>query len=221
MKPTLQQEENLRTYLADVLKYKETIDEVFDHVLSAIEEKPENISFQEAVNQILKDDFKGAKGLIEIENQHLREASWEGFVKMVKYVKSDFLFPNILYTIILFGTITYTIHHLTIDYGHVIPLLPLASIVFLIFILIRTFLVGYFSGDTRRSINDIVIGKLLGYLNWVSLFPLMLFPIYKKQYQSLMIQHPSIIAGILTIYVLFIIAAIRISIEEFKIYKTA
>lgn len=66
-----------------------------------------------------------------------------------------------------------------------------------------------------------MIGKLIGGLNWFSIFTLMLFPIYKKQYQLLMIQHPSIIAEVLTIYALRIIAAIRISIDEFKAYKIA
>lgn len=221
MKTTLQQEGNLKTYLSDILKYRETIDEVYDHVLSAMEEKPENIRFQDAVNQILNDDFKGGKGLVKMERQHLWDATLEGFVNMVKYVKSDFLFPNIFYTLCLFGTITYTIQNIKINYDHAIPSVPLVALLFLMFTLIRTFFVGYITGDTRRAISDVVIRRLMGSLNWFSLFPFMLFPIYKKQYQLIMTQHPSIIAGILTVYILFIIATIRISIEEFKTYKTA
>ncbi len=87
--------------------------------------------------------------------------------------------------------------------------------------LIRRFLVGYLTGDNRKSINYVVIGKLIGGLNWFSIFTLMLFPIYKNQYQLLIIQHPSIIAEVLTIYALLIIATIRISIDEFKAYKIA
>lgn len=220
MKPTLQQEENLKAYLTDILKYRETIDEVYDHVLTAVEEKPENVRFQDAINQILNDDFKGGKGLVEMETQYLRNATWEGYVKIVKYVKSSFKNPNIIYTTILFGAINYAIQNITINYDRVIPIMPVSSLLFLMLSLIRTFFVGYLIGDTRKSISDVVIGKLIARLSWFLIFPFMLFPLYTKQYQFLMIQHPTIIAGFLTVYILFIVATTRISIEEFRTYKT-
>lgn len=57
MKPTLQQGEILKKYLREALLYRETYEEVYDHVLTSLAQKSEESSFQNAVNEILNDDF--------------------------------------------------------------------------------------------------------------------------------------------------------------------
>jgi len=221
MKPTLQQEENLKAYLSDILKYRETIDEVYDHVLSAVEGRPENVWFQDAVNQVLNDDFGGGKGLVKMEKQHLRDASWEGYVKMFKSLKANFQFPNIFYTLTLFYIINYVIQNIHINYTKAIIIFPCSAIFFLLLGLTRKFFIGYFTGDKRKSISDVVIDKILFGLNGFLLYPFILVPHYKKQYQELVTQHLSLLAGVITIFIILIIAVIKISFEEFRTYKTA
>lgn len=221
MKPTLQQEEILKAYLSDTLKYRETIDEVYDHILSAVEIRSENVSFQDAVNQVLSNDFGGGEGLVKMEKQHLLDASWEGYVKMSRSLKSNFRFPNVLYTLIFFYIINYAIQNIHINYTKAVALFPCSAILFLVLGLARKFFIGYFTGDTRKSINDVVIDKILSGLNGFLLYPFILIPHYKKQYQELVAQHLSILAGVITMFIILIVAVIKISLEEFKTYKTA
>lgn len=218
MKPTLQQEKILKSYLADILKYRETIDEVYDHVLSAVEEKPENISFQDAVNQILNDDFKGGKGLVKMEKQHLRDATWEGFVQIVRYIKSDFKFPNVLYTTGLFGAIYYIINHINISIGQLVFLYPISVAIYIILMWTRRFFVGYYTGSTKLSIHDLIIVRT-GYPSyWGFLLFMSPLSIKPKFYNFIMIDHPEILTGILTLYFLYLSAIIKICRDEFKPY---
>ncbi len=218
MKPTLQQEENLRTYLADILKYRETIDEVYDHVLTAVEEKSENVRFQDAVNQVLNDDFGGNKGLVKTERQRLRDATWEGFVQISKYIKSDFEYPNIFYTLLIFAISYYTTINIVLN-GSSVAFLPLYIILLVsILKLGRTFFIGYYKSDTRKSIQDRVAVRMYIFLNYSSLYFVMFRSIIPSFYHFIFTDHPSIFASVLTIYLLCIYASVRISINEFKPY---
>lgn len=219
MKPTLQQTEILKTYLSDILKYRETIDEVYDHVLSAVEEKSENVRFQDAVNDILNEDFDGGKGLVKMEKQRLRDATWEGFVQVARYIKADFKFPGVFYTITLFGAIFYTISHVkNISPVEFLFAYPISAIVFIVLILTRKFFVGYYTGSTKASIGDLIIVKIGYPIHWFGLM-LMSPLVYKsKLFIFLIIDHPQIFSGILTLYFLYLSAIIKICRDEFKPY---
>jgi fucose 4-O-acetylase-like acetyltransferase len=56
----------IKQYLNKHLKYQETKDEMFDHILSALEKGPMGRSFGEAMNNITK-DIGGLKGIARIE----------------------------------------------------------------------------------------------------------------------------------------------------------
>lgn len=219
MKPTLQQEENLKTYLADVLKYKETIDEVFDHVITDVENRPENIWFQDAVNQVLNDDFGGEKGLIKFEKQHLKDASWKGFSTAFKYLKMNFQFPNILFTSLLFFAIYLAVKHFTVIIFQSHYIYPIIIGLYLIIILARKFFVGYFTGDKRKSINDIVIGKISYGFFYIAFMSLLILPSKLKIFQFMVIDYPMIISGILTFYLLYTFAIIKLCVDEFQPYR--
>ncbi|MGI4728333.1 MAG: hypothetical protein ACRYGB_07160 [Janthinobacterium lividum] len=218
MKPTLQQTEILKTYLSDILKYRETIDEVYDHVLSAVEAKPENISFQDAVNDILNDDFGGGNGLAKMEKQHLQDAIWEGIIQMIKYVIANFFFPSILYTIILYVATSYAVQNIKINHFQVVLIFPLNALFFLLISWIRKFFVGYFTRDTRKSIQDIVTERIMYIPYWTLIYPF-IFSVYQKKYLFLLTNHPFIIAGMVAVYILFVTATIKICLDEFKKYQ--
>ena len=67
MKPTNQQKQWLQNYLQSVLKYRETCIEVYDHLLAALEEKPETRFFETNVIEIIESDFGGNNGLLKLE----------------------------------------------------------------------------------------------------------------------------------------------------------
>jgi len=66
MKPNDEQVLAIRLYLRDHLKYSETKDEMFDHILTALEYAPLELSFGEAMNGVIK-DIGGLKGIAKIE----------------------------------------------------------------------------------------------------------------------------------------------------------
>ncbi|RYE30969.1 MAG: hypothetical protein EOP42_11320 [Sphingobacteriaceae bacterium] len=216
MKPTLQQTEILKSYLADILKYRETIDEVYDHVLSAVEVKPENISFQDAVNHILNDDFGGGNGLVKMEKQHLRNATQKGFIQVFSYIKSDFEYPNVLYTLLLFVNCYYVTVNLVLD-SSTIAVLPLVIILFVCVLkLSRTFFIGYYKRDTRTSVQDRVLTRMYSVINFSALYFVMLRTMIPGVYKFIFVEYPIIFTTILTAYLLCIYSIIRILINEFK-----
>ncbi|RYY06379.1 MAG: hypothetical protein EOP43_06550 [Sphingobacteriaceae bacterium] len=219
MKPTLQQEEILKTYLSDILKYKETIDEVYDHVLSAVENRAENISFQDAVNQVLNNDFGGGKGLSKFEKQYLKDASRVGFSKLFKYLKENFQFPNILFTSLLFFATFLIVKHFTVSIFQSHYIYPIIIGLYLTIILARKFFVGYFTGDKRKSINDIVIGNISYGFFYIAFMSILILPSKLKIFQFVVIDYPMIISGVLTFYLLYTFAIIKLCINEFQPYR--
>ena len=217
MKPSLQQEDILRKYLSGILKYKETIDEGYDHVMSAVEDKSENTTFQNAVNEILNEDFGGGKGLVKIEKQHLKNAIWEAVVQLIRNVKANILFPNIFATIILYMAVYYAISSIMISHFQIALIFMLNALFFLAFSWVRKFLVGYITKDTRKSIQDIVVERIMYIPYWILIYPL-IFSFYQQNFLFLLINYPSIVAGVATVYFLFISATIKICFDEFKPY---
>ncbi len=63
MKLDARQDELLKHYLRKVFLYRETYEEVYDHMISALEERPYTVSFQYAVNDIIRRDFGGHNNL--------------------------------------------------------------------------------------------------------------------------------------------------------------
>ncbi|MFD2145511.1 hypothetical protein [Mucilaginibacter antarcticus] len=60
MIPTAEQKELIKTQLQDILKVRETYEEIYDHIITALEAMPDNKSFNEAMDYIFKREL-GAK----------------------------------------------------------------------------------------------------------------------------------------------------------------
>ena len=220
MKPTSQQEENLRTYLRNELLYRETYEEVYDHILTALEQKPQDISFQDSVNQIIKDDFGGGKGLLEMEKKCYQSVANEAISQQWNYFKSNFRFPSLVYTLILFLTI-YLIVSKIAHASFIISFLVFTGFVVPgILILLRYFNVGYYTLDTKKSIKDNIMRKIAYLFYQVILFPLMLLLNHKKYIDSFIIDHTIIIDLGITVLILYILSFIKLSRDEFKVYIT-
>ena len=67
MKPTEEQVLAIRQYIDRHLIYRETEDEVLDHIFTALEDVPDSIPFGEAMNSIIK-NMGGLKGIALMES---------------------------------------------------------------------------------------------------------------------------------------------------------
>lgn len=220
MKPTLQQEENLRTYLRNELLYRETYEEVYDHIITALQQKPQHVSFQDSVNQIIKDDFGGGKGMVEMEKKCYELVADEAVSQQWNYFKSNFRFPSLVYTLILFLTI-YLIVSKIAPTSFIISFLVFTGFVVPgILILLRYFNLGYYTLDTKKSIKDNIMRKIAYLFYQVILFPLMLLLNHKKYIDSFIIDHTIIIDLGITVLILYILSLIKLSRDEFKVYIT-
>jgi S-adenosylmethionine:tRNA-ribosyltransferase-isomerase (queuine synthetase) len=85
MKPTLQQTQILKKYLRSTLDYRETYQEIYDHILSAVEGNTAGASFEEVVNNIINTDFGGAKGLVRLERQYYKSVVREVISQQWRY----------------------------------------------------------------------------------------------------------------------------------------
>jgi hypothetical protein len=101
MKPTQQQKQWLKDYLYQVMNYRETCEEVYDHILTALEDKPEQKYFESAVNEVIVCEFGGHNGLLEME-ENCRKAGVEDIVKAYRsYFYEFFKFPGIIFTLMI------------------------------------------------------------------------------------------------------------------------
>jgi hypothetical protein len=74
MKPNIEQGKLIQQLLRSALKFNDTYDEVYDHVLSALDALPDDVHFMGTLHNIIEYDFGGAKGLKNIERKHTRLA---------------------------------------------------------------------------------------------------------------------------------------------------
>ena len=74
MKLTEQEDQFLKQYLSKRLKYRETYDELYDHIITALSHKITITSFEEAIADIIRDDFGGPGNLMELETASKKAA---------------------------------------------------------------------------------------------------------------------------------------------------
>jgi hypothetical protein len=99
---TAQQQEELRIILSDYTKYKETYSEVYDHVLSALEEQNDSLdtSFEQKVHEVLDADFGGLSQLPVMEKQRVKWINNQIAKRQLHFAAAFFNSPLIICTII-------------------------------------------------------------------------------------------------------------------------
>ena len=83
MKLNAEQEKIVEQTLRNVLNFKDTYDEVYDHILSSFDALPADVHFADALYNIIEYDFGGAKGLKATERKH----TWLA----IRYFITDYL----------------------------------------------------------------------------------------------------------------------------------
>jgi len=218
MKPTLQQTQLLKKYLRDTLDYRETYEEIYDHILSAVENNMADVSFEEAVNTIINSDFGGAKGLAKIEKQHYKAVVNEVLKQQWLQFTSNFKFPEVLLSLLLFAAVYFIVTLFSAQSTAIVILLFTLAIVPGMFVLLRYFRIGYTIKDTKKSIKDGILGQLASK-------PLLIgnpgiFILIGKSEASLWITgHPLVVSLIIAIVTLYVFAFIKLCRRDIKAYS--
>jgi hypothetical protein len=97
MKPTDQQIQWLKEYLRAVLTYRETYEEVFDHILTALTGSAIDDSFDHTVNGIINNDFGGYNNLPKLEKASKKAATRNSIKLVLGNLAEYFKFPSVLY----------------------------------------------------------------------------------------------------------------------------
>lgn len=154
MKPTTEQQEMLSKYLRKNLTYRETYAEFYDHILSALEARSGDMSFQDAVEYIITEDFGGVNGMLIIEKNYKKAITKEMKKKYLEYVVEYLKFPMI--GIIL--SLSFLFYFIALQpWFNFITFMGTAFTIRIIPTLLkwaRYFKTGYVFGDTKTSVKD-------------------------------------------------------------------
>jgi hypothetical protein len=99
MKLTKQEDLLLKQYLCKTLKYRETYDELYDHIVTALSHKTTITSFEQTVYDIITDDFGGYDNLMKQERTSKKVAIKDTIRGFLIYFTDYFKFPQLVYTV--------------------------------------------------------------------------------------------------------------------------
>jgi len=217
MKVTHEDQEYLRSLLWLNVKYQETYNEVYDHVLTAIEEQPDtNVSKPQAFDAIINSDFGGIGTLAQLEAERAKIVSSNIRKKQWQYQLSYFKLPLLLFTVLLAGSMYYAadvISRKTI-------LIIVLSVGFspTIIVALRGMIRFFNRKHQKPSIKDKVIEQI-GCLS-MSLFNLFIFlpPLFVSDdnYKFFKQAHASLIAVTALFFFIYSLSFIRLYRDEFK-----
>ncbi|WP_183580461.1 hypothetical protein HDF18_25915 [Mucilaginibacter sp. X5P1] len=111
MRLTEQEDQLLKQYLSKILKYRETYDELYDHIITALSHKTTITSFEQTIYDIITDDFGGHDNLMKLEKASKRAAFKDTIRLFLISFIGYFKFPKLLYTVVGAGmTYYFTLH---------------------------------------------------------------------------------------------------------------
>ena len=222
MKPTPQQERSLKKYLRNTLAYRETYEEVYDHIISSLALQSGNKSFEEAVNQIVNSDFGGAKALVLMENNRAKLTEITIKKQYRKCCLNYLKFPFIFYVAAFSFACYYLISQIKLTALTLAYLFgPLVLIPFALQ-WIRYYKTGVIFGDTKASLNDRVFLKLSGLplrFFWTVILGLLL--LNRQLHLQIDLITPFFVSAALTVTVIFTVSLFKLSNQEFKPYAKA
>lgn len=115
MKLTAQEDQFLKQYLSKTLKYRETYDELYDHIITALSHKITTSSFEETIADIIRDDFGGPDNLRKLEKASKKSAFKDTVRLFLISFIGYFKFPKLLYTVASAGMTYYFILHVQLN----------------------------------------------------------------------------------------------------------
>lgn len=170
MTPTSEEKQWLRDYLYEALSYRETFDEVYDHILLALEHASAQPFFESTVYKIIDEDFGGSINMLNMEvecerttRKEVNAQYWQTFFSWAKP-------PRVIFILLVIGA-TYFIRVKTLT-GAVIMLVVmlLIGLVPLITVAVRKLTVRFVNHDKKTSIRDSAFKWLAYWYIIISIF---------------------------------------------------
>lgn len=222
MKLSPEQQKFLNDYLRKNLKYRETYSELYDHVLSALETKPQTMNFQDAVEGVIKEDFGGYNGMALIESRYKKAVSKEMQKKYWANVIAYLKFPLIGFTAILIAMFYYITIQLWFGFMAFFAIILGVRLIPGVLKTIRHFKLGYIFADTKKSAKDGVF-VWLDYMPGILCALLLLSHNFQKKESPIQWfnnANPITLALLLTACTLHTLAFYSVYKDEFKVSIT-
>jgi hypothetical protein len=112
MSLTPAQQRILRAYLDKELTYKETYNELYDHISSGLEDSPQSSSFEVALKTYVAREFGGPNGLHLIEKQYRATVITRIKKQYSDNIRQFLRFPNII-VLVVFAMAVYIVFSTT------------------------------------------------------------------------------------------------------------
>jgi hypothetical protein len=222
MKPTTEQDILLRKYLRETLRYRETYEEVYDHVLTALEHNAYTGTLEDAVNQILRDDFGGYDQLRKMEYKAKGVAIADGVRKYMVFFVDYFRWPRLAYTMCFAALIYFTVGQVALAPIMFEAIFAVIILMPAILSLRRYYVVGYLFRDVKKSIRDDVFAR-------IAMVPTRLFVFLglgiiisiDKGHNIWTNATPAILTALYLLSAIYLLALVRLYRDEFKMSITA
>ncbi|WP_374950608.1 hypothetical protein [Mucilaginibacter sp.] len=214
MKPTAQQIKTLQDYLHQTLVYREAYEEIYDHILTALEHQPDNIPFQEAINNIIRVDFGDPKNLLKVEKSIKTALVNDAIRKYLGYVKSYFAPPGLWFTVVGALAAYYFFVNAKVSPGVVMLIFGFIAICPSVIWLLRLYNTGYILDTTRKSAKDKLFETFTGIPVRVLLVPLLFTSI--TNYTLWQVNNNYLITLFFVIGVIYNLSLYKLYKEEFK-----
>ncbi len=220
MKLTEEELNFLKYTLRVRITYKEIYDEVYDHVLTALEHRDDKLSFTQAFDSILINDFGRFAGLRLIEKKRSWAVARQVLVKQLNYFIKHFMFPLLPLTVVIYGLIYYLVFNLNFSVNHFFFEIGtiLISVLCSRFRMYRTDYIF----KNKRSIKEfpffiITFAPLL----IVIIFNILIMTIYSTFFDQYgffewYVIPPIFYSLLITLYIVYIISFIKLHLDEFK-----
>ncbi|WDF56779.1 hypothetical protein [Mucilaginibacter sp. KACC 22063] len=215
MKLSAEQIEICRKIISSQIKYQETLEEVLDHVISAIEGMPEsNETIMTLTEQVIDRDFGGKNNLKAMEKEREKVLLKALYRKQKIYFLEHFKFPLISFTLLLALT-----SYLTVDtyINRKVFLIALDIFSFSPVLLLCFKSFGIQLSGSKKSIK---IAPLLqvSYLS-IAMFNIFNFVpklFYNDNYKFLIRTNTAVLSVITVFFVVYTISFIKLYREEIK-----
>lgn len=107
MKLRQDQKQLLEKYISNVVLYKETYEEIYDHVLTALEGRDGIENLQRRTHQLIDDDFGGYAGIAKLESQRRDMIRADLRSTYLHHVKVNLQNPLIILLLMILGLAYY------------------------------------------------------------------------------------------------------------------
>lgn len=154
MKITENDKKFLTQSLNKELTYRETYEEMLDHILTALENYPEGETFELALRNVLQTQFGGMHGLQRMEREYRRQAVYEMRNRYLIHISRLFKFPSVVLLLLVTASAYVLFSWLSFNKSlYMVAFFAVAAIPSLLNG-IRYFRTGYLLGNVKRSVSD-------------------------------------------------------------------